>query len=121
MAIPNKSLTTESGTELLMSYGMFSDIMRILGSDEDTLDILLTDETRRSYVIRRLFTDNKTPVSDISELINPYDIDVSILELDTIIAWVADHIMHFTMSTAQKTRPVVEKYQAQALKASSNQ
>jgi hypothetical protein len=111
-SVPNKTLTVD-GTELLMSYGMFNDIMRIIGSAEEAVEYLMNDPGVRDNVIRRLFTPElRKPVENIEDLINPWDIPVSPLELDIIIAWVADHVMHFTMSTALKTRTVVEKYQA---------
>lgn len=118
-SIPNKVLVTEDGTELLMSYGMFQDIMRLIGANEDAVDLLINDAEVRNYVICRLFTDLKRPIETLEELINPYDIPLSPLELDSVIAWVSDHVLHFTVSTSVKTRPVLEKYQSQA--ASLNQ
>jgi len=117
-SIPNKSIKTEADQELVMTYGMFTDIMRLIGEQEDTVSILMTDANVRDLVIRRLFTPMKKAVENVDELINPYEIDISPLELDSIIAWVADHVMHFTISTAEKTRPVVEKYQDRLNKAS---
>ena len=110
-SVPSKSLIV-GDTELLMSYGMFNDIMRIIGSAEEAVEYLMNDSGVRDNVIRRLFTPGlRQPVENIEDLINPWDIPVSPLELDVIVAWVADHVMHFTMSTALKTRTVVEKYQ----------
>jgi hypothetical protein len=120
--IPEKEYTTSDGKVHLMSYGMFSDIMRILGKEEDTLTLLISNPNSRDLVVRRLYTEAKKAVENADELINAFEIPLSPIELDGLIAWVADHAMHFTMSTAEKTRPVVEKYQArQAEKASSNQ
>ena len=102
-----------------MSYGMFSDIMRIIGDNEDTLELLMNEPNIRDQVIRRLFTPTKKPIQSIDDLINPFDIEASPMEMDVIIAWVVDHAMHFTMSTAEKARPVVEKHLAAAV--SSNQ
>ena len=112
---PNPEYTTDAGDTLKMTYFMFSDIMRLLGNDpDDSIALLMTHPDTRDFVMRRLFTDLRKPVETLDELINPYDINISPLELDGIIAWVADHVMHFTMSTAEKTRPVLEKYKAQA-------
>lgn len=95
-----------------MSYGMFNDVMRILGSGQDAVEILMSDPALRDLVVRRLFTDTRKPISDINEdLINPFEIEASPCELDEIVAWVADHVLHFMVSTAAKTQPVVEKYQ----------
>lgn len=120
ISLPEKIYTTEAGKELTMTYGMFNDIMRILGSTGDAVEILLDNADLRGWVIRRLFTEDKREVKNIDELINPYDIDISPLELDGIVAWVADHVMHFTMSTTEKTRPVVQKYADRVATVSSD-
>lgn len=109
---PNPKMTTGDGTELFMSYGMFNDIMRILGATEDAVDLLISDSNVRDLVVRRLFTKLDHALENTEELINPHDMPVSPLELDDIVAWVADHVIHFTISTAEKTRPVVERYQS---------
>ena len=107
---PEKSLKVGDHT-LTMTYGMFGEVMRLIGSAEDTVDILLRDPQVRDLIVRRLFTDLQRPIEDFNELINPFEIDIDPLEQDAIVAWVAEHALHFTMSTAQKAQKVVEKYQ----------
>lgn len=119
-SIPNKSFTLVSGEEIHMSYGLFSDIMRLLGNSETAVDLLLSDPSLQGFVVRRIFTVAQKPVENIDELINPYEIDMSPLELDDLLAWVADHVMHFIVSTAEKTRPVVGKYQDRAASLSQS-
>jgi hypothetical protein len=97
--------------ELTMSMGMFNDIMRILGNSQDTVELLLTDPNTRDWVIRRLFTPALKPIDNVDDLINPYEIDISPMDLGYIIAWVTDHVMYFTTSTIEQTRPMVERYQ----------
>lgn len=113
--LPSKTISFNDGEiQVKMSYGMLSEVLKILGDSEDAISILLTDPTTRDYVVRRIFTDTKEPVTKEEDLISPYDIDLDPLELDTLIAWVADHVTHFTLSTANKTRAVVQKYETQA-------
>jgi hypothetical protein len=107
--IPNKSLTVGDET-LLMSYGMFSEIMRIIGDPDNAVETLMSDSNTRDWVIRRLFTKTNKPVETAEDLMNPYDIPLDPTEMDQVIAWVADHVLHFTISTAGKVKPVVERY-----------
>jgi hypothetical protein len=118
--IPPKTLTIESGEVLTMSYGMFTDIMRLMGDSEDAVSMLMGDSNVRDWVVRRLFTKAQKPIESADDLINPFDMDVNPLEQSNIIAWVADHVMHFTVSTAEQTRPVVVKYQERLQAVSSS-
>lgn len=117
---PESVYTTKSGTEIKMSFGLFNDVMRILGGTEDAVEVLISDPSVRGFVIRRLFTLAQHPIDQVEDLINPFEIDLDPLEMDDVIAWVADHVMHFTLSTAEKTRPVVERYRDRAATVFSN-
>jgi hypothetical protein len=118
--IPEKTLTTEAGEVLTMSYGMFTDIMRIMGDSEDAVGLLMTDNNVRDQVVRRLFTKTRKAIQSLDDLIDSFEIDVNPLEQSNIVAWVADHVMHFTVSTAEQTRPVVVKYQERLGSVSSS-
>lgn len=117
---PNKSLPPKNlsfkdeDIELTMSYGMLSEILKIIGDQENAVMLLMSDDNVRDYVICRLFTPTKEPITEIKDLINPYEIDLDPLKIDEVVAWVADHITHFTISTARRTQAVVQKYEGQA-------
>jgi hypothetical protein len=113
-SLPSPTYKVEStGTELRMSYGMFNDIMRLIGNVQDVSGLLITDAMTRDLVIRRLFTDNKKSVESTDELISAYEIEISPSELDGILGWVADHSAHFLLSTGRSLTKVMEKYQDQ--------
>lgn len=113
-SLPNPTYTVEStGQELRMSYGMFNDVMRIIGHTQDLSVVLITDPMVRDLVIRRLFTDNKKAIDKEVDLINSFDIEALPSELDGILAWVADHASHFLVSTGRTMQGVLEKYQDQ--------
>ena len=121
MASPKPALSLPSPTykvpstehELRMSYGMFSDIMRLIGSTDDVGILLVSDSTTRDLVLRRLFTDNKKAVEKTEELVDSFEIDILPTELDGILAWVADHATHFLLSTGRALTEVIKGYQDQ--------
>lgn len=114
MSLPSPTYKIESSDrELRMSYGMFNDIMRIIGHSEDLSIVLITDPMVRDLVIRRLFTDTKQSVNKEEDLINAFDIEVLPSELDGVLSWVADHASHFMLSTGRAMRGILEKYQDQ--------
>lgn len=113
-SLPSPTYTIPSnGTELRMSYGMFNDIMRLIGNPQDATDMLITDAVTRDLVIRRLFTDNNKAISNVDDLIDAYSINILPTELDGILGWVADHCAHFLLSTGSAMMAMSEKYKDQ--------
>lgn len=108
-SLPEPKITV-GDKELHMSYGMFNDLMRLMGNVDDVSYILINDPMTRDLVIRRLFTEGKLTKEE--DLIDSNEIDISITDISTIVAWVADHVSHFLLSTGQALRPVLEKYQS---------
>lgn len=110
-SLPSPTYTTpSSGHELKMSYGMFSDINRIVGDIENSSALLMSDAMTRDLVIRRLFTNNNKAVTEFDELTGSFDIDISPAEIDGILGWVVDHLAYFLVSTGRAMTSLMEKY-----------
>ena len=107
---PEKSLTLESGQVLTMTYVVFNDILRYVGSVEEAMSSMMTNQDVRDLVVRRLLTDNKKPVEDLKDLIPLEDVDIDIFELDDILSWTMEHVTYFFMRTASKLQASVTKY-----------
>lgn len=121
-SLPSGTYTVErTGTVLKMSYGMFNDIMRLIGNQQDVALLLLTDAGTRDLVIRRLFTDNKKAIDKFEELVESFDLDILPEEVDGILAWVADHATRFLLSTGKALQQVAQKYQTEEPKEDGNQ
>jgi hypothetical protein len=121
MLLPSPTFEVKSsGKELKMSYGMYNDIMRLIGNPEDATQLLVRDAMTRDLVIRRLFTDNNKSVEKTEELIDSYEIDIQPSELDGVVAWVADHVAYFLFSTGRMMEPVIQKYQDQMPKVEAD-
>jgi hypothetical protein len=113
-SLPSPTFTVpSSGHELRMSYGMFNDIMRLVGNPQDAMQLLITDSVTRDLVIRRLFTDNKKSIDKVEELTDSFEIEVLPSEIDGIVGWVADHCAHFLLSTGRAMMNVETKYKSQ--------
>ena len=95
---------------IAMTYGLFNEIMRVIPSPEQIADLIVTDPFLRDYVIRRMLTGNKKITSD-EDLVDPFELDLDIMELDDLVSWVAEHVLHFFMKSAAKTAKIGEKYQ----------
>lgn len=112
LSLPSPTFTVKSSEkELRMSYGMFSDIMRLLGNTEDLAMLLVVDASSRDLVLRRLFTDTKKSINGVDDLVDSFEVDILPSEMDDILAWVADHASYFLISTGRALSGVMEKYQ----------
>lgn len=102
-----------------MSYGLFNEIMKVVPSPEQITDLVVKDPYLRDYVVRRMLTVG--PVKEDTDLVDPFDLDIDIFELDALVSWVAEHVLHFFMKSAAKTAAIGGKYQEplQALTQSS--
>lgn len=102
-------------TTLTMSYGLFNEILKVIPNPGQITDLVISDPFLRDYVVRRMLTGNKRVQKD-EDLVDPFDLDIDLDELDDLVAWVAEHVLHFFMKSAEKTAKIGEKYQATAEK-----
>lgn len=115
MDLPKPSRTfdlTVSGEiqTIAMTYGLFNEIMRVIPEPGRIQDLVVSDPYLRDYVVRRMLTGNKRVDKD-EDLVDPFEIDLDIDELDDLVAWVAEHVLHFFMKSAAKTAKIGERYQ----------
>lgn len=96
---------------IVMSYGLFNEIAKVVPSPEQITDLLISDPYLRDYVIRRLLTGNKKVTTD-EDLVDMFDLDVDLEEIEGLVSWAAEHVLHFFMKSAAKMATTGEKYQA---------
>lgn len=114
MERPNLEFTLRLNGEptvVKMTYGLFNEIMNVIPNPEDIGDLLIKNAGLRDYVIRRMLTGNKRVLKE-EDLIDPFDMDIDIGELDNLVNWVGDHVLYFFMTSAQKTVELGQKYEA---------
>ena len=97
--------------DIKMTYGLLTEILKVIPSPDQITDLVVTDPGLREYVIRRMMTGNKRVRSE-DDLVDTFDINIDVFELDGLVAWVAEHVLHFFMKSAAKTASVTEKYEA---------
>lgn len=125
---PSRKFTIKVNGEdqdIVMSYGLFNEISKVIPSPEQVPQLLVTDAMLRDYVVRRVLTGNKHVKSD-EDLIDPFTLDIDPDDLEDLVAWVADHVMSFFISSAAKANTVLTKYKGPtqdltALATQSNQ
>lgn len=121
---PDKSIKIESldNKEIKMSYTLFNDLLRFVGTMDEAMSSILTSQDTRDLVLRRVLTDSDKPVEDVKDLIPVEDIEIDVFEIEDILGWVMDHVTYFFMKTAVRLKTGAEKFPevAKAIKTSSS-
>jgi hypothetical protein len=94
---------------ITMSYGLFNEIMRVVPSPENITDLIIKDPYLRDYVIRRMLTPGR--IEKDEDMVDSFDLDIDIEDLDGLVGWVGEHVLHFFMKSGAKMLAVSEKYQ----------
>lgn len=120
---PAKELTLpDSDVTFRMTYVVFNDILRFVGNIDEAMVSIMTNQEVRDLIIRRMLTDNDTPVQDIKDLISSDKVEIDIFEIEDVLAWVMEHVTYFFMKTATRIQESVGKYpeMLQKMKTSSD-
>lgn len=100
MSAPARTLRVKNGdkdVELVMSYAMLTELLRITQCDTfESATNLLTDLYCRDLAIRRLMTTElKRPVENYDELVSGFDLELTPEDEDAILSWVMGHVIDF--------------------------
>lgn len=98
-------------TEVKMSFAMFQELMRVIPDPENIAGILLQDFDLREYLVRRVLTGHKR-IRDDNDLFDLFDHEVDDDQLDELVLWVVDHILHFFTTTGEKSTTLARKYES---------
>ena len=108
---PDKQIRLEeSDLTFTMTYVVMNDILRFVGTIDQAMASIMTDQDTRNLIIRRLMTDNKKPIEKDEDLIPMSEVEIDIFDLDDVFAWVLDHVTYFFMRMASKVSASTEKY-----------
>ena len=97
-----------------MTYVIFNDILRFVGTPDEAIASIMTNQDTRDLILRRLLSDCKTPIQEVEQLIPVSDMNIDIYEIDDVLAWVMEHVTYFFMSQAEKLQKRLAKYPEQA-------
>lgn len=119
---PDKSYKLESGEELVMTYVIFNDIVRFVGSVDVAVQSIMTSQDTRDVVLRRLLSSSKKQIEDEKDLLPIEEVDgkVDFFEIDDLLAWTMEHITYFFMSQASSMQQRMERFPGMMKTMSSN-
>lgn len=99
-------------TDVVMSFALFQEVMKVIPSPENIASLLITDFYLREYVVRRVLTGNKRVKTD-DDMIDLFSLDIDEADLEEMVLWITDHILYFFTKTAERSLHLNEKYQGQ--------
>ena len=110
---PPLSFTLQVGEEeqeIKMTYGMFNELMQVIPDPQNITELLISDQGLRDYVFRRLLTGNKK-VAKEEDLVDPFDLELQLDQVDDLIMWAGDHILYFFTTSMTKVVSLGTKYE----------
>jgi hypothetical protein len=90
--------------KLKMTYGLLTDLQRVVPDAENAIQYILSDTFVRDYLVRRTLTPMKGSVASEDDLILAEDVDLSPEEVTEVLNWVAGHLMLFFARSAKGLR-----------------
>lgn len=104
------SIGEDQEQEIKMTYGMFNELMQVIPDPQNIAELLITDQGLRDYVLRRLLTGNKK-ISKEEDLVDPFELDLKLDQVDDLIMWAGDHILYFFTTSMTKVLGLGSKYE----------
>lgn len=96
--------------EVKMTYALHMELMQIIPEPQNIGELLLTDQSLRDYIIRRVLSGHKR-ITNEDDLIDLYEVDISMDEIDNMVIWVGDHILYFFTTSMKKVVGLGQKYE----------
>lgn len=107
---PSLRLQVNDDYQVKMSYGLLMDLQRLLPSPEQAMMLVMTDAYTQDYVIRRVMTDSKGTIMKMEDLAPSESFDLEPAQVEGILTWVVQHILHFFALRAASLSKVGENY-----------
>ena len=112
VARPALEITLEScdNKTIKMVYGLEMDLRRMLPDPQSAMQLLMNDAYTQDYVVRRCLTDSRKMALQPDELISPDDMTIDSEDVETLLAWVAEHVMYFFMKRASGMAQLASRF-----------
>lgn len=111
MERPSLTFKLSDEREIKWTYGLATDIQRMVPGAEELVNGTLTNPYTRDYVVRRLLTDKKGFVGDEDELIGAEELDD--LDPDVVLSltdWATGHLLYFFANSAGNMKTRLEQF-----------
>ena len=95
MPRPPLRFKIDDDKSIKMTYGLLMDLQRLLPDATQALALVLSDPYTKDYVVRRVMTPFNGTVTDIDKLIPSEEIDLIPEQVEAILDWVVQHVLHF--------------------------
>lgn len=112
MQRPDLELTIGDQT-IKMTYGLQSDLQRVMPDVSQVLSLLTTDPYLRDWVVRRALTKSTKSIEKEEDLISHDEITLDPDEILVLLDWVAEHLTYFFGKSAGTASRLGTEYQEQ--------
>jgi hypothetical protein len=110
MPKPDLRLQVTDDYQVKMSYGLLMDLQRLLSTPEAAMTLVLTDPYTQDYVVRRVMTPSKATIMKMEDLVEADSFDLEPEQVERILTWVVQHILHFFAQRAAMLAKTGERF-----------
>lgn len=110
MPKPELRLQVNDEYQVKMTYGLLMDLQRLLPSPEAAMTSVMTDSYTQDYVIRRVMTPSKATIMKMEDLVTADNFDLEPEQVEKILGWVVQHILHFFAQRASMLAQTGERF-----------
>ena len=96
--------------EIFMSFGLLNELTTIVGDPGAVAAITMNPEMRNKVLASALA--KRKPSGKIEEKVDIDDVEITIKDVESLLDWVAGHVMSFFVRSLRKVAAVNEKYEA---------
>lgn len=89
------------GVKYKMTYGVLTDLQRVIPDPEQIVSYVLTDSFVRDYIVRRVLTPAKGLLASEADLLPAEEVELSPSEVQEVLDWAVAHLLHFFVKSAQ--------------------
>jgi hypothetical protein len=94
-----------------MTYGLLMDLQRLLPNPAAALESVMIDPYTQDYIVRRVMTPSSATISKVSDLRLAEDIDLDPEQIESLLDWVVQHILHFFAKRAVNLTATGKQFQ----------
>lgn len=107
---PELHLILPNMAPVKMSYGLLMDLQRLLPNPQAALELAMTDPYTQDYVVRRVMTPTNATITKMEDLIGAEQITLEPEQIENLLTWVVEHVLHFFVQRASKLAKAGENF-----------
>lgn len=104
--------------EIFCSFALLNQITNLLGGLEgvEHIAVVMLDPVTRDLVLKEVLAERSKGGAIIKPIADIGEVEISLDDVQTLLEWVSEHVMDFTLGVLEKSTAFQFRHQARLLK-----